>query len=85
MRYGGFRENLARLLATLNNNGVLNRVRLLAIDLNEHSYAQVRAEIGTRRVGLVVLDADGRLDRDLPRLWPHLSDGAHMIVDDCIE
>ena len=85
LRYGGFRENLTRLLATLNNNGVLNRVRLLAIDLNEYSYAQVFAEIGARRVGLVVLDADGRLDRDIPTLWPHLSDGAHIVVDDCIE
>lgn len=85
MRYGGFRENYTRLLANLNNYGVTNTVRLLAIDLNEHSYVKVLAKIGARRVGLVVLDADGRLDRDLPILWPYFSCGARIVIDDCVE
>jgi hypothetical protein len=85
LRFGGFHENLTRLRATLNEHGVTDRVRLLPIELNECSYTQVLGKIARRRVGLVVLDADGRLDRDLLRLWPYLSDGSHIVVDDCIE
>jgi len=47
--------------------------------------ARVEALLQSREIGLLVLDADGRPDRDMPLYAPFLADGCIIVMDDYLE
>ena len=77
-RYGGPAENELLVRDTFRKAGVEDRVSL-HVGRSDGFAAALPEGFG---VDMLVLDADGRVDRDLALFGPYLSKGAAVIVDD---
>jgi predicted O-methyltransferase YrrM len=80
--FGDRDSNYARLMANLRAFGAVERVDLFPHYLTGENAGDLVARFDTPRLGGLVLDADGRLDRDFRLMWPRLSPGAPIVVDD---
>ena len=81
-RYGGKSENLARIEANFLAFDVDRKIRLYPNPITMERRDEVLELIETAELGALILDADGRLDRDFQIFWPLLKPGAPIIVDD---
>ena len=80
--FGSKDENLARIHNIFDEFGVSDRIEIFPEYLTADNVGRLGNLIGTERLSCVVIDADGRLDIYLPALWPYLSDGCVIILDD---
>lgn len=80
-RFGGIERNLAIIRGNFERYGVKDRVHLIVGDVRD-KYAEVP---GDRPLALLMLDADGSIDRDLALFYNRLQPGAPIIVDDCVD
>lgn len=80
--FGDKAENLDTIVANLHAFGVADKVDLFPHYLNEENTDNLIAKIDTPQLAGLILDADGRLDRDFKLLWERLAPGALIIVDD---
>ena len=76
--YGDAARNLEITQGALRSFGVSDLVSVVAGDVAETSSA-VPKDIG---IGLLLLDADGRIDRDLDTFFDRVIPGAPIILDD---
>ena len=60
--FGGKDENLARIRALFDFYGVTHKVTIFAHYLTGENAEEVKALISTEQIGLLLIDADGRLD-----------------------
>ena len=79
--YGGFAENAAILADNLDRFGVTDRVTLL---LDEVETAALAVPAGAT-IGLLLLDADGAIDRDFDLFFDRLAIGGMIVIDDCTD
>lgn len=77
-RFGGPSENEAIVRSNFRKAGLEDRIKMHVGRSDE--FATVIPEGFT--VDMLVLDADGRIDRDLALFGPYLVEGAAVIVDD---
>lgn len=80
--FGGHAENLDTIVANLTAFGVADKVDLFPHYLTEENAADLIAKINTPKLAGLILDADGRLDRDFKLFWDRLIPGALIVVDD---
>lgn len=77
------RDILRDLRATLKRHGVADRVAVLAGDCHAYSsIAALRQMLGWRRIGMLVLDADGDIDRHMECFGHLLKKDAILVIDD---
>lgn len=76
-RYGDLNRNLEITIAALEHFGVRQNVELVVGDA-----AQVQVPIDEEEIGLMMLDCDGRIDRDFATFYDRVSVGGAIIVDD---
>ncbi len=82
--FGDRNENLAILHRHLAAFGA-HDVRIFPHELTLDNGAQVLDLVATPRIGALVHDADGHLDRDFALFWPRLEPGAPIVIDDVME
>lgn len=80
--FGGRSENLDTIVANLKAFGVDHKVDLFPHFLTEKNANKVVKKIDTKHLAALVMDADGRLDRDFKFFWDRLMPGGLIIVDD---
>ena len=80
--HGGYEDNLKRLHAKLERHGVRDSIRVFAHALTAENGDEVMALADTAEIAALVIDADGRLDRDFALFWPLLQSGGLIVVDD---
>jgi predicted O-methyltransferase YrrM len=80
--YGDYRINYNILTANLQKYGVRDYIRLYPKYLTLKNKDEVLALIDTNRIGGLIHDADGRIDRDFLIFWPLLVSGGVIIIDD---
>ena len=80
--FGGKDENLVRIRALFDFYGVTDKVTIFAHYLTGANVEEVKALISTEQIGLLLIDADGRLDVHLPLVWSRLSSDCPIILDD---
>lgn len=73
-------DNLEAATAAISHFGFASLVNILAGDVTEMS-----AKVPNMSIGLLMLDMDGRIDRDLKTFFDRLEDGAPIIIDDCAD
>lgn len=76
--YGDVEINRAIVESNFRRAGISGNVRLFVGDPDEFA-AQLDPN---EQIDLLMLDADGRIDRDLLNLYPQLATGAPVIIDD---
>lgn len=77
-RFGGMDENLTIIRRNFEEFGVTD-----VIDLHIGDVEEIHDQIDTSGgIGLLMLDADGAIDRDLGIFYEHLNPGAIIIIDD---
>jgi predicted O-methyltransferase YrrM len=76
---------IADLRRNLASHGIADRVTIIQGNVIERD-THVRAldAIGDRRIGLLMIDADGGVDRDMSFWMPYLADGCILVLDDYI-
>lgn len=74
---------IASLSENLRQHGVAERVTLLRGWSNE-VVDQVGAKLAGRKIGLLLIDADGDLNRDFNLYRRHLAHGATVVIDDYV-
>ncbi len=74
--YGDGEKNLCITRAAMETFGVADRVKIVPGDVAE-TWAAAPNEIG-----MLFLDCDGRIDRDLGNLMARVPEGAPIIIDD---
>ena len=62
--------------------GVADRIRLFPRLLDDDSIDDCRDQLTTDRLAALVIDADGRLDRDFRYFWSSVVEGGAIVVDD---
>lgn len=78
--YGGRTTNEQIVAQNLQRFGVKDRVELLVGEAED-----IRVFLPPNVViGLVILDADGRIHRDIVNLWDHLTPNAFFVIDDYV-
>jgi hypothetical protein len=78
-RFGSFDDNLSIIRNNLTNYGVEDRVELLVGGVEKlHDKVPTDAPIE-----LLVLDADGWIDRDFSLFFDRMSPNATIVIDDC--
>jgi len=73
-------DNLEIACANIAHYGLSDMVHIRKGDA-----ARTVADLPDRLIGLLMLDADGRIDRDMRRLYDRLAPGATIIIDDCTD
>jgi predicted O-methyltransferase YrrM len=81
-RYGSYDDNLSRITNNFERFGADETIRLYPHELSFKTGEEVLRMIETPRIAALILDADGRLDRDFFLFWPRLIPGGLIIVDD---
>lgn len=76
-RYGGPEENIRIINDNFTRFGVSDKVRL-----HVGSVETVAPELGDGPIGMLVLDADGCIDRDFRLFYDRLLPGAPIVIDD---
>jgi hypothetical protein len=76
--YGDVETNRAIVESNFERAGISGNVRLFVGDPDDFA-AQLDPN---EQIDLLMLDADGRIDRDLLNLYPQLAIGAPVIIDD---
>jgi predicted O-methyltransferase YrrM len=79
-RYGNKARNLDIFWKAIEANGVASRVHLLDGDAGS-----VASQVPAGPIGVLFIDCDGRIDRDLMRFAPSMQPGAPIIIDDCAD
>lgn len=79
---GDYASNLQRLVERFETFGVGDFVQIFPHSLTFENGSEVLGMFETRRIGALVHDADGRVDRDFLFFWPSLIDGGLIVVDD---
>ncbi len=79
---GSYQENREAAEAAFRQFGVMNFIRLYPHHLHLNNSSEVLALIKTPRIGALIHDADGRIDRDFQIFWPLLIDDGFILVDD---
>jgi hypothetical protein len=80
--YGGHAENLARFWRFLRLYRVDSYVRLWDGYLTDDDASQVRRLVETPRLAGLLLDADGRIHRDLRAFWDLIGPETEVFIDD---
>jgi hypothetical protein len=80
--FGGRNENLERIESNFRTFGVHNKIKLFPHELTWDNREEVLALVDTPKIGALILDADGRIDRDFRIFWPRLEVHAPIIIDD---
>lgn len=81
-RFGDYRANLDILDRNLKRFGARDAIRLYPQHLTMETKDEVLALIGAERIGGLMHDADGRIDRDFAIFWPMLIDDGLIVIDD---
>lgn len=81
VEYGGVDENTRIIRANLEHFGVSDIVELLVGDVSDLS-SRVPAD---GEIGLLMLDADGRIDRDISLFYDRVVKGGPVIIDDVVD
>lgn len=76
--YGGLEENLEIIKRNLSHFGVSDIVELVIGDVRETHTALPEGE----QIGFLMLDADGRIDRDFDLFFNRVAPGAPIVIDD---
>jgi predicted O-methyltransferase YrrM len=74
---------IADLRSNLKEFGLENRVMVIQGWSNQVA-SDVSRLLDGRKIGLLMIDADGGVDRDFELYRKHLADGASIVVDDFI-
>ncbi len=77
-QYGGVAENTTIIQNNLNHFGVTDLVEVLIGEVADMASAVPHCA----RVALILLDADGQIDRDLLLFSHHIKSGTSIIIDD---
>jgi predicted O-methyltransferase YrrM len=80
--FGSYDENLQIIQRNFARFGVEEVVLLYPHELTFDSGSAVTSLIGTSQIAGMMLDADGRIDRDFYLFWPLLCPNGLIIVDD---
>lgn len=80
--FGGHRENLARFWSFLKLYGVADYIRLWDGFLTEENSGEVRRLVKTPELAGLILDADGRIHRDLQAFWDLITPDTLIYIDD---
>jgi predicted O-methyltransferase YrrM len=78
-RYGSVDDNVAIIEENFRKFGVENLIDLRVGEVE----TQGSSLNETDRVGLLLIDADGCIDRDLELFAPNMEPGAIVVIDDC--
>lgn len=79
---GTYSSNLETALATFDQFGVRDYIRLYPHHLHPKNRDDVLALVKTPRICALIHDADGRIDRDFQIFWPLLIEDGFILVDD---
>jgi predicted O-methyltransferase YrrM len=79
---GSYAENVERIQENFRKFGVEDRVRLFPHELTLENADRLLALGESPRIAALVLDADGRIDRDFQLFWKRLVPGGLIVVDD---
>lgn len=79
---GGYAENINIIQQNLKKFGVEEKILLYPHELTFKNGQEVLSLINTSNISALILDADGRLDRDFSIFWPILRPGGLIILDD---
>ncbi len=75
--FGGIEENLAAVQSVLKSFGVEERV-----EVHVGTSDAVHGQTGSGRLGLLLLDADGCIDREMGLFYNRLAPGSPIVIDD---
>ena len=84
-QFGNRVDNLEYLETVFEKFGVSHRVRLFPEHLTYENGDQVKSMIRSDKISCLILDADGRIDRDIFLFWELLVDEGSIIIDDYID
>lgn len=79
---GGRSANLEIIEDNFRKFDVREYVKLFTREVTWESGAEIVSMVDTGEIGALVLDADGRIDRDFSLFWPMLVPGAAIVIDD---
>jgi predicted O-methyltransferase YrrM len=77
VKYGTVTDNLRIVREAFSHFGVSDCITVVV-----GTSADVFAHLPAHALDLVVIDADGRIDRDLAVLFDRMSEGANIVIDD---
>lgn len=81
-QYGDIDTNVSIIERNFEHFGVSNLITLIIDDV-ETAGEQINRQTSAKNLSLLMLDADGAIDRDLNIFYNRLSPGAPIIIDDC--
>lgn len=77
------KDIIADLKMNLQKWDVAEHVQLVTgFSREAHVYDSVKSAVGASRIGLICIDADGHVDKDLEIYGSLLSSGTYLVVDD---
>lgn len=80
-RYGNFEKNLEIIRDNFEKFNLSDCIHLMVGEVEE-----LRAKVDlTRPVSMLMIDADGAIDRDIEFFYDALLPGAPIIIDDCVD
>jgi predicted O-methyltransferase YrrM len=80
--FGDYQTNLNLINYNFKRFGVENIITLFPNTLSYGNRTEVICLIRTDNIAAMILDADGRIDRDFFLFWPFLNTGGIIIIDD---
>ena len=80
--FGDYQTNLNLINSNFKRSGIENIITLFPKKLTYENGNEVISLIKTNKIAALILDADGRIDRDFFLFWPFLVTGGLIIIDD---
>lgn len=82
IEFGNKNANLENIRKLFNQYGVSDIIEVFPEYLEYSNFEKLKSKITTSEIGLLMIDADGRLDIFLPMLWDMIPEGTTIILDD---
>jgi len=81
-KYGGFESNLERYWRAVESHGVKEQIDLFTEYLTLENGAEVLKKVTTKKIGGLMIDADGHIHRDFALFWERLQPESPIVIDD---
>ena len=81
-KFGGYDENYKRFQEFTRRYGIADRIKLFPDYLTMENAQQVLDMVSSKKIGGMMLDADGHIHRDFAIFWEHLATSAPIVIDD---
>jgi predicted O-methyltransferase YrrM len=81
-RYGDYQTNLKIIKDNFKRYGVDDKTELFPKKLTFENKDEIISLIKTGKIAALIIDADGRIDRDFFLFWPLLETGGIIVMDD---